>query len=52
MISEIPIWDKDGQLIPPEQRYGDRIDLCNENNKLFYRGGYTTGWLEYLTKKR
>lgn len=48
VTSEHPIWDAAGQLIPMEQRHGDRIDLRNENNEAFYQSGYTASWLERL----
>lgn len=46
VLSEYPVWDQDGNLLPMNQRHGNRIDLLNENNEAFYRGGYVTGWLE------
>ena len=48
VLSEYPVWDQDGNLLPMNQRHGNRIDLLNENNETFYQGGYVTGWLEYF----
>lgn len=48
VLSEEPIWDENGNLIPMGQRHGSRIDLLNENNESFYHGGYTTSWLEHF----
>lgn len=48
ILSEVPIWDEDGVLIPLGRRHGKRIDLQNFNNEAFYRGGYVTGWLEHF----
>ena len=48
IIPEISIWDEDGTMVPIGRRHGKRIDLENFNNEEFYRGGYTTGWLEWF----
>lgn len=50
ILAEQPFWDEAGQLIPMGKRHGKRIDLLNINNKAFYQGGYTTGWLEHFRK--
>lgn len=46
VTTEFSFWDENGQLIPMDQRHGNRIDLRNENNEAFYRSGYTAGWLD------
>lgn len=48
VLSEHPVWDDEGHLLPMGHRHGNRIDLLNENNEAFYQGGYSTGWLEHF----
>ena len=48
VLAEQPYWDDEGDLLPLGQRHGSRIDLLNENNETFYRGGYSIGWLEHF----
>lgn len=48
VLSEYPVWDREGNLLPMNQRHGNRVDLLNKNNEAFYQGGYVTGWLEHF----
>lgn len=46
ILCEFPYLTQEGENIPMGQRHGNRIDLDNQNNEAFQKGGYQTGWLE------